>query len=258
VTAAGASLAVSSNFPSKFVTETSTCLTQLQEAIQAASAIGLQHQPSSKSLLAIQGVLDYMSFMRDTQSTPERPAVTALITRFGRALSRAASIAGDDLIYKALERSTDIGAIVEFLRSTAPLLSAEEEIDPQLEGGIASLEAEDALIRLAGGLKDANWVGEYLSINPKSVAAKARRNELLAISRGDRNLYPAFQFRNGQVVLGIRELLEVLPLTNGWSRLSYLLTKVPGLGDLSPIEAFAADRDAALELARNADLQGAA
>ena len=186
------------------------------------------------------------------------PAVSALITRFGRALTRAAAIAGDDLIYKALERSTDIGAVIEFLRSTTPLLSAEEEIDPQLESSIASLEAEDALIQSAGGLKDAKWVGDYLSINPKSVAAKARRNELLAIARGDRNLYPAFQFRNGQVIPGIRELLEVLPLTNGWSRLSFLLAADPGLDDMSPIEAFTVDREATLELARNADAQGAA
>jgi hypothetical protein len=185
-------------------------------------------------------------------------AVTALIARFGRALSRAATIAGDDLIYKALERPTDIGAVVEFLRSTAPLLSAEQDIDPQLKGSIASLEAEDALIQRAGGLKDAKWVGEYLSISPKSVAAKARRNELLAISRGDRNLYPAFQFRNGQVVPGVRELLGILPLTNGWSRLSFLLSSDPALDDRSPVEAFAVAPDAALEVARSADTQGAA
>ncbi len=185
-------------------------------------------------------------------------AVTALIARFGRALSRAATIAGEDLIYKALERPTDIGAVVEFLRSTIPLLSAEQDIDPQLGGSIASLDAEDALIQRAGGLKDAKWVGEYLSISPKSVAAKARRNELLAISRGDRNLYPAFQFKNGQIVPGIRELVAVLPLTNGWSRLSFLLSPDPGLDDRSPVQAFETDPDAALEVARNADTQGAA
>lgn len=183
---------------------------------------------------------------------------TALIARFGRALRRATSVAGEDLISKALEQSTDIGALVQLLRSTAPLLSAEQEIEPQLVGKIASLEAEDALIQQVGGLKDAKWVGAYLSINPKSVAAKARRNELLAITRGDRNLYPAFQFRNGGVLPGIREILEVLPLTNGWSRLSFLLSPDPGLDDRSPIDAFASDPDAALELARNADVQGAA
>ena len=185
-------------------------------------------------------------------------AAAALIARFGRALSRAATIAGEDLIYKALERPTDIGAVVEFLRSTAPLLSAEQDIDPQLGGNIASLEAEDALIQQAGGLKDAKWVGEYLSINAKSVAAKARRNELLAITRGNRNLYPAFQFKNGQIVAGVRELLQVLPLTNAWSRLSFLLTPDSGLDDRSPVEAFKTDPEAALEVARSADTQGAA
>ena len=226
--------------------------------VHAASAVHLVNVENSGLLDATRAQLITSTLGSAFHQVSEDPAVNALITRFGRALSRAAAIAGDDLIYKALERSTDIGAVIEFLRSTTPLLSAEEELDPQLESSIASLEAEEALIYSAGGLKDAKWVGEYLSINPKSVAAKARRNELLAISRGDRNLYPAFQFRNGQVIPGIRELLEALPLTNGWSRLSFLLTGDPGLDDLSPIEAFATDREAALELARNADVQGAA
>jgi len=194
----------------------------------------------------------------DLPSGSGNAAVAALIVRFGRALSRAATIAGEEVVYKALERPTDIGAVVEFLRSTAPLLSAEQDIDPQLRGTIASLEAEDDLIQRAGGLKDAKWVADYLSINPKSVAAKARRNELLAIGRGDRNLYPAFQFKNGQVIPSVRELLKVLPLSNGWSRLSFLLAPDPGLDDRSPIDAFETDPDSALEIARNADTQGAA
>lgn len=114
------------------------------------------------------------------------------------------------------------------------------------------------LIAQAGGIKDAKWVAAYLGITPKSVAAKARRNELLAISQGDRNFYPTFQFRNGGVVPGVRELLEVLPLTNGWSQLSFLLSPDPGLDDRSPIEAFETDPEAALEVARTMDTQGAA
>lgn len=189
---------------------------------------------------------------------PNGSAMTALIARFSRAISRAAMIAGDELIHKALERPTDIGAIVELLRSTVPLLSAEQEIDPRLGGSVASLDAEEELLERASGLKDAKWVGDYLSINPKSVAAKARRNELLAIQRGDRNLYPTFQFKDGKVIPGIREILEVLPLTNGWSRLSFLLNPDPGLDDRSPIQAFTNDRETTLALARNADIQGAA
>jgi hypothetical protein len=210
---------------------------------------------------AVAEVMTYLVASAVNADVPPRvanSALTALLVRFGRALSRAAAIAGEDLIYKALERPTDIGAVVEFLRSTAPLLSAEQDIDPQLGTGIASLGGEEALIQQAGGLKDAKWVAEYLGITPKSVAAKARRNELLAMTRGDRNLYPAFQFKNGQVVSGVRELLEVLPLTNGWSRLSFLLSPDPGLDDRSPIAAFETDPDAALEVARNADTQGAA
>jgi hypothetical protein len=192
------------------------------------------------------------------RANPNGPALTALIGRLARAINRATTVAGDDLIHKALEQPTDIGSIVELLRSTVPLLSAEQEIDPNLGNALASLEGEEDLVRRAGGLKDTDWVAKYLSINPKSVAAKARRNELLAVTRGDRNLYPAFQFKDGTVIAGIRDILTVLPLRNGWSRLSFFLTPDPGLDDRSPTEAFEIDPDATLALAAAADAQGAA
>ncbi|MEO6784257.1 MAG: hypothetical protein ABI407_22035 [Bradyrhizobium sp.] len=184
--------------------------------------------------------------------------MAALISRLVRAVTRAAEVADDDLVHQALERPSDMGAIVELLRSTLPLLSAEREIDPELAASVAALEAEDGLVRLAGGLKDTKWVAGYLAISPKSVAAKARRNELLAIARGDRNLYPTFQFRDGRVIPGVREILQALPLANGWSRLSFLLTSDPGLDDRSPLAAFTADPEAVLALASNTDVQGAA
>jgi len=193
-----------------------------------------------------------------SRAKPDAPALIALIGRLARAISRAMTVAGDDLIHKALEQPTDVGSIVEFLRATVPLLSAEQEIDPQLGGALASLEGEKDLVRRAGGLKDSDWVAKYLSINPRSVAAKARRGELLAVTRGDRNLYPAFQFGDGTVRPGIRDILAVLPLRNGWSRLSFLLTPDPGLDDRSPIDAFATDPETTLVLAGAADTQGAA
>lgn len=197
---------------------------------------------------------------RDVMTPPDMDRMTAtaaLVSRLTRALTRVAGVAGDAFVHQALERPSDMGSIIELLRSALPLLSAERELEPELEAGIAALEAEDDLIRRAGGLRETKWVAQYLAISPKSVAAKARRNELLAIARGDRNLYPAFQFRDGQVVPGLREVLQALPLTNGWSRLSFLLTPDPGLDDRTPLEALQTGRDAVLTLAASADAQGA-
>lgn len=185
-------------------------------------------------------------------------ALTALLARLHRALQRIAGVAGDELVHRALARPSDMGAVIDLLRSTLPLLSAEQELDPDLANQVSSLAAEDELIRRAGGLKTAKWVADYLAISPKSVAAKARRGEVLALTRGDRNLYPAFQFQDGQVLTGLRELLEALPLTNGWSRLSFLLTPNPGLDDRSPLEAFGTDREAVLAVTASTDSQGAA
>lgn len=194
-----------------------------------------------------------------TYADPDHTAALgALLSRLHRALHRAASIASDDLVHRALGRSSDMGAVIDLLRSTLPLLSAEQELDPDIGEQVSALSLEDDLIQRAGGLKDTKWVANYLAISPKSVAAKARRNELLALTRGDRNLYPAFQFQDGQVMSGLRDLLQALPLTNGWSRLSFLLTPDPALDDRTPLEAFSTDRETLLALASGVDSQGAA
>lgn len=192
----------------------------------------------------------------DQDHEPSATALSALLSRLHRALQRVVGAASDESVHRALGRPSDMGVVIDLLRSTLPLLSAEQELDPELGDQVASLAAEDDLIRSAGGLKDAKWVADYLAISPKSVAAKARRSELLALARGDRNLYPAFQFQDGQVIPAVRELLRVLPLTNGWSRLSFLVTPDPGLDDRTPIDAFGTDRAAVLALATDSDNQG--
>jgi hypothetical protein len=123
---------------------------------------------------------------------------------------------------------------------------------------VGSLVAEQRLIERAGGLRDTDWVASFLRIEARSVAAKARRGELLAIRRGDRNFYPAFQFRNGGVIPAIRAVLGVLPLQDGWSRLSFLLTEDPGLDGRTPVEAYDADRESVLAVATTLGEQGGA
>jgi hypothetical protein len=61
----------------------------------------------------------------------------------------------------------------------------------------------------------------------------------------------------GRFFSGIREILQALPLINGWSRLAFLLIPDPGLDDRTPLDAFKSDREAVLALAAGADTQGA-
>ena len=77
-------------------------------------------------------------------------------------------------------------------------------------------------------------------IHPKSVAAKARRNEPPAVCcSGDRNLYPAFQFRDGDMRPSRAACGRSSPSCHSRGRgLSFFLTPDPGLDDRSPIEAF--------------------
>jgi hypothetical protein len=182
----------------------------------------------------------------------------ALARRLVRALARVQAVGGGSALVDALAEPSDIGSLVSTLAAALPLFAAERELDPALDMRVGSLVAEQRLIERAGGLRDTDWVASFLRIEARSVAAKARRGELLAIRRGDRNFYPAFQFRNGGVIPAIRAVLGVLPLQDGWSRLSFLLTEDPGLDGRTPVEAYDADRESVLAVATTLGEQGGA
>jgi len=66
------------------------------------------------------------------------------------------------------------------------------------------------MIERAGGGYTAAEVAELLEISPQAVGKKRRRNQLLAVRRGEHAIYPVWQFNGNKVVDGLKELLEEL------------------------------------------------
>lgn len=126
-----------------------------------------------------------------------------------------------------------------------------------IENELSWLADDGSLVQRAGGMMDRESVAAYLAISPEIVAAMARRGEPVTLPQGERDFHPAFQFQGCRVIPGIRELLEVLLLTDGWSQTAFLLTPDPGLDDRTPIEAFGKDRETVMALAASMDTQGA-
>lgn len=91
-----------------------------------------------------------------------------------------------------------------------------------------------------GPVYDVEGVREILARRGKPVTRQAvsKRKSLLALTTGSgRVVYPAFQFHNGAVIKGLREVLKEVPeeLVSRWTFASWLVSPEAELDNASPI-----------------------
>jgi len=84
-------------------------------------------------------------------------------------------------------------------------------------------------------------VCELLGVSRETVRKKVDRKQLLALPKGDSDrVFPAFQFQDGTVVPGVKEVLEQLNTDSPFVGLSFLLSRSPSFGNKSAIDALKA------------------
>lgn len=96
-------------------------------------------------------------------------------------------------------------------------------------------EARTRLAERAGGLLSVGQVAALLGITRAAVDKRRSVGKALAVRiRGDWH-YPAAQFRDGEVIEGIADILAALPDTGGWAALDLLLADSEALNGRSPL-----------------------
>ncbi len=70
-------------------------------------------------------------------------------------------------------------------------------------------------------------VCQLLGVSPVTIRKKVDRHQLLALPKGGDRVFPAFQFKNGDVLPGIAEVLVALDTPSAFTALSFLLSKSP-------------------------------
>ena len=84
-----------------------------------------------------------------------------------------------------------------------------------------------------------------LGVTRETVRKKVDRKQLLALPKGGDRVFPAFQFKDGDVVPGLSEVLAALQTDSPFVALSFLLSRSPDFSGLTAIEALqAGDREA--------------
>lgn len=80
-------------------------------------------------------------------------------------------------------------------------------------------------------------VCELLGVSRETIRKKVDRKQLLALPKGGDRVFPAFQFKEGDVVPGFREVLEALDTDSPFVALSFLLSQSPDFGNQTAIGA---------------------
>ena len=84
-------------------------------------------------------------------------------------------------------------------------------------------------------------VCELLGVSRETVRKKVERKHLLALPKGESDrVFPSFQFQDGVVVHGVREVLEQLNTNSPFVALSFFLSRSPVFGDKTAIDALKA------------------
>jgi hypothetical protein len=162
------------------------------------------------------------------------------------AVERMAREAPSEALVAALAASTDTGTLA---RATADQAVSEalRRLDP-LAGAIArGAEVKARLAEQAGGLLSAETVGQLLGITRAAVDKRRATGKLLAVRVRSDWHYPACQFRDGEVLPGISDILARMDEATGWSVLAFLLAEDDGLDLRTPLAVL---RDGRIDVIR--------
>jgi hypothetical protein len=135
----------------------------------------------------------------------------------------------------AAAKSPDVPSLVLSLVRGLPTTETD---DPAVKDSlIAASEFKRRMLTEAGGALTATQVREVLGHKSLQAVYKAvKERRLLMVDDNGRQLFPAFQFRDGAVLPAIAGILEAAPHTDGWGVLQYLVSGDQGLGDLRPLD----------------------
>lgn len=91
-----------------------------------------------------------------------------------------------------------------------------------------------------------------LGVSRETIRKKVDRKQLLALPKGGDRVFPAFQFKDGDVVPGLNDILAKFDADSPFIVLSFLLSRSPDFNNRTAMEALlAGDQEVVLLEARN-------
>ena len=148
-------------------------------------------------------------------------------------------------------RPRELGALQRTSNEAAFLIEAARlAVESGIGDGIESdfhqarvrgLERVAELRKMGEPYLETGQVCDLLGVSRETVRKKVERKQILALPRGSEDrAFPAFQFKEGAVLPGVKEVLEILPTDSPFVALSFLLSQSPFFGNKTAIDALQA------------------
>lgn len=167
--------------------------------------------------------------------TSARPVVSAADTLRRKALEKLTLA-----IAKAVESASDdtLADIVGSHDLRHALVVAPRDIAPEAPADLEALKAarertgqfREEMAERAGGMFDRAHVAEMLGVSAAAIDKQRQRKQILGVPYGTEIRYPAAQFRDGEVLPGLKAVLEAFADMNPWEQLMMLATPLEGFG----------------------------
>ena len=171
------------------------------------------------------------SSSRPERAAMERAALARLTHFMGEALSKTSTRVLEQVLGEPAPGVAVMDVLTEVLLEDA---AGGQWAAALLRGA----QVQRDLLREAGGALSSNDVGRLLGIGRAAVDKRRRHGALLGLKLPNGDIvYPAAQFRKGDVLPGLTEVLGVFRFHDPWMQLDVLLARDQALGGRTAFEA---------------------
>ncbi len=170
------------------------------------------------------------------QNLPHDGARKIFLSRLVDAVMEMTETLPPKAIEKAAAASTNLLALLTALRSPEMLRDLERH-EPLASPYLKGLQAQQDMIRQAGGLISGEEAAGILRLTRQAIDKRRIAGKLIAIPQGQRGFgYPVCQFTSRGLLPGLERLLLALDRSDAWMQLTFLLSRNSILGNRSPLE----------------------
>jgi len=167
------------------------------------------------------------------------PPARRMIDRGRKALETVLRKAGSAGVGSLQTSTNEFNFFVEAARLAIDTLGISADLTEKRlhDARLRGLTRMAELRKAAEPCLESGQVCDLLGVTRETIRKKVDRKQLLALPKGGDRVFPAFQFKDGNIVPGLGETLEALNTDSAFVALSFLLSKSPDFGNQTAIEA---------------------
>jgi len=164
--------------------------------------------------------------------------VQQMLDRGTKTLKTVLTKAGVKGVGQLQAATNEVGYLMAALRLAIDSLGTSGDVTEKRlnDARLRGLARISKLRKAAEPVLETGEVCSLLGVSRETIRKKVDRKQLLALPKGGDRVFPAFQFKDGDVLPGFAEVLAALDTDSPFVALSFLLSKSPGFAGKSAYE----------------------